>query len=468
MNKYCAPQSKKKRVLLYGAGVGANLFIRQIKLDRDPEILIIGIIDDDEGKKGCVIHGIKVLGGKKDLIRAIDEKRIDEVIITIATDANKLVDGISELLEKRDVSVKIIPSEYELKIDENRLTHIHNVDVEDLLGRDIVSIDFDFLAQAVQGKTILITGGGGSIGKALAQEVVRLKPKKVIILDADENAVFWTGYDLGNMPERSPYSFKLCNICEKEKVRRIITREEPDIIFHAAAFKHVPLSYEHPCEYVLNNVLGTKNIIEIVKESDFVKKFCLISTDKAVNPSNVMGATKALCERLVLSEVEDNKDTRFCFVRFGNVLGTKGSVLKVFKDMIVNRQTLKITDEHVERYFMGVQEAVNLVLHSVFMKDGQSAFLLDMGDSVKIIDLARLVIRLSGLKEKDIAFEYTGLRLGEKMTEELFDPVCEKLAATSCDKIFSIGRTDESNFRIGINQIFDIIRIASAAHPLPQ
>ncbi|MBU2251543.1 MAG: polysaccharide biosynthesis protein, partial [Candidatus Omnitrophica bacterium] len=245
-------------------------------------------------------------------------------------------------------------------------------------------------------------------------------------------------YELSQLTKKDKYSLLICDIKNKEKLDKIIEKERPDFIFHAAAHKHVPISEFNPSETVLANVLCTKNLIEIVKAKKFIKKFCFISTDKAVKPSSLMGATKAIGEILILNEANLNKDKRFCFVRFGNVLGSRGSVIPLFKEMIESGGPIRVTSPYSERYFMGIQEAINLILQVSFMSSETNAFLLDMGDPIKIVDLAKLLINIFGFNDKSIGIEYIGLRPGEKLKEELYDRDHEKLANSPHKKIFAI------------------------------
>ncbi|MBU2043905.1 MAG: polysaccharide biosynthesis protein [Candidatus Omnitrophica bacterium] len=429
---------KKAKVLLYGAGEGGDIFIRQIIREPYSKILIEGIIDDDSRKQGAILHGLKVLGDRSKVIDIIDHKQIDEVIITIPSATKQLIEGIYKVLQQRNVKIRTVPSLYEILSERRKLTNIRDIEINDLLGREAMSVSFEFLDKAIRGKKFLITGGAGSIGKELVKQITHFSPEKVVVLDINENAIFWLSYELSQLTKKDKYSLLICDIKNKEKLDKIIEKERPDFIFHAAAHKHVPISEFNPSETVLANVLCTKNLIEIVKAKKFIKKFCFISTDKAVKPSSLMGATKAIGEILILNEANLNKDKRFCFVRFGNVLGSRGSVIPLFKEMIESGGPIRVTSPYSERYFMGIQEAINLILQVSFMSSETNAFLLDMGDPIKIVDLAKLLINIFGFNDKSIGIEYIGLRPGEKLKEELYDRDHEKLANSPHKKIFAI------------------------------
>jgi len=437
---------KKKRVLLYGAGSGGDIFVRQVRHDPYSKIIIAGFVDDDPEKTGAYLHGVEVLGSGHNLEELIDKNEIDEIIITIPSVKKQTVDSIYSIVKRRNVAVKIMPSIYEVLNEGKKITNVRMVDVSDLLGRNVVSLDLEGLKSNINGKRVLITGAAGSIGKVLFKQVLSFHPEKVVGLDINENGIFWLDHELSARDDtKDKHAVVICDIRNKNKVESVIDREKPHFIFHAAAYKHVPLSGLNPSEYVLTNILGTRNLIDIVKKKPYIEKFCFISTDKAVKPCNVMGATKAVGERIILEEIVKNKDKRFSFVRFGNVLGSRGNVIPIFKEMIEQGGPIKVTHPDVERYFMDTQEAVNLVLEASFIPAENNAFLLNMGKPIKIVDLAKLLIKLAGLSEYNIEIEYCGLRPGEKLRENLYDNNFEKLAPTAHNKVYSIIGKNKEN-----------------------
>lgn len=453
------PQIKKKRVLLYGAGESGDLFLRRIQSDPYSKILPVCLVDDDPQNAGGTLHGVNVLGDLGQVESLIGRLAVEEVIITTPLMPKEKVEEIFRIAKKKEIKVKIVPSLNEMMEREIKAPLVREIDVEDLLGRKQAIPNTVFLEKTIRGRRFLVTGGCGSIGKELVRQIARFGPEKVIVLDINETGMFWLDYDFSRILPKEKYALFLCDIRNPEKLRKIIDEEKPEVIYHAAAYKHVSISEANPSEYLLTNVYGTQNVMELAKSRPFIKKFCLISTDKAVNPSNVMGATKRLAEMLVTREALDSNDKKIAFVRFGNVLGSRGSVVPIFKEMIAKGGPVKVTHPYVERYFMDLHEAVHLVLQAPFFVGAGAAFVLDMGRPIKIKDLAQLAIRLSGLDESVIKIEYMGLRPGEKLSEELHDPACETLEKTDFDKILAIkGRM--KNPAIDEKQLQDVTEAA--------
>ena len=432
------PLIKKKKVLLYGAGENGELILRRIQSDPYLKLHAVCFVDDDSEKRGAVLHGVEIMGDIERMGDLIDRLDVEEIIITAPLIPKEKIEKTFQISKRKNIEVKIAPSFYGMFQTETKAPLAREIDVQDLLGRQRIIPNIDFLMRAVSGKRILVTGGCGSIGKELVKQSARFAPEKIIVLDNNETGIFWLDYDLSQSLSKDRYALFLGDVRNPEKLKKIIDEERPEVIYHAAAYKHVPLSLSNPSEYITTNVYGTKNILELVKTRPFVKRFCLISTDKAANPSSVMGATKRLAEMIVLREAVDSEEKKITFVRFGNVLGSRGSVVPIFRDMIAKGGPVKVTHLDVERYFMDIREAVHLVLQAPFFVGSGKAFLLDMGKSIKINDLAKLVIKLAGFDERSMKIEYVGLRPGEKVVEELFDPAHEELKKTSFHKIFSL------------------------------
>jgi FlaA1/EpsC-like NDP-sugar epimerase len=423
-----------KKVLVIGAGAAGALVINECKKNPICRKKVIAIVDDDKDKLGKYVAGIKVLGDRRAIEKIIKEKSIDEVIIAIARLKSSEVKEIITYCNKTNTKVKIMPGVSDI-IDGNfNINSIRDVDVEDLLGRDSVTLDNEGISRYIENKVIMVTGGGGSIGSELCRQLVKFKPKQLIILDIYEN----NAYDIQNELLHYNNNFKLKvligSIRDRRRLRNIFINYKPQVIFHAAAHKHVPLMEDSPMEAIKNNVIGTLNLCELADEFN-LEKFVLISTDKAVNPTNIMGASKRICE-MIVQAIDKESKTEFVAVRFGNVLGSNGSVVPLFKKQIASGGPITLTHKEVTRYFMTIPEASQLVLQAGAFAKGGEIFVLDMGEPVKIYDLAENLIRLSGLEpRKDIEIKVTGLRPGEKLYEELL--MGEKnLRTTAHNKIF--------------------------------
>ena len=448
-------RTKNERIMLIGAGDAGNVILKELQENREAEGKVCCIIDDNPIKKGKKLFGIRIIGGRECIASAVKEYRISKIVFAIPTASKADKKDILGICAETGVEVKVLPSIYQLYNGEVSIKKLKDVEIEDLLGRDQIELDTDDVKDFVQGKTILVTGGGGSIGAELCRQIASNHPKSLIILDIYEN----NAYDIQQELKRHHLndlntSVEIASIRDEEKIDIIFDKYRPDIVFHAAAHKHVPLMEDCPDEAVKNNIFGTYNIVQAA-ERYHVKKFIMISTDKAVNPTNVMGATKRFCEMILQSKT--GSYTEYASVRFGNVLGSNGSVIPLFKKQIAEGGPVTVTDKRIIRYFMTIPEAVQLVLEAGVMAKQSQIFVLDMGEPVKILDLAINLIRLSGLEPyKDIEIKEIGLRPGEKLYEELL-MASESLVSTDKSKIFieeqrEIDETTISNYLTALHQ----------------
>lgn len=424
----------KENVLIIGAGVCAQMIITEILREKTDEYNIVGLIDDNNGKVNNYLKGYKILGDRFDIEEICKEKEVDKIIIAIPSMGDEDRKNIIEICNKTKLKVKIIPGVYEL-IDGNvSLNQMRDVDLKDLLGRPQVKLDRRGIEEYLTGKTVLVTGAGGSIGSELCRQIASFKPSKLIMVDIYENNIYEIQNELNRkMPELNK-AVIIASVRDKGRMDEIFNRYKPQVVFHAAAHKHVPLMEDSPSEAIKNNVKGTLNVSECADKHE-VDRFVLISTDKAVNPTNVMGASKRLCE-MVVQAMNRKSKTEFVAVRFGNVLGSNGSVIPLFKKQIKEGGPVTLTHKEITRYFMLIPEAAQLVLQAGAFAKGGEIFVLDMGKPVKIYDLAENLIKLSGLEpHKDIKIEVTGLRPGEKLYEELLMNE-EGLTETAHEKIF--------------------------------
>jgi FlaA1/EpsC-like NDP-sugar epimerase len=430
-----APGQSLKRVVLYGAGRAGILLSRE--LGSHPDIEILGFVDDDPKKVGTVISGIRVLGSGDSLEEIAQHARVDEVIVSIATASPDALRRILSRCKRIPIPAKIIPSLQEILRRQASIGHVRDIRIEDLLGRGSVEVgEFDQdVRRAYQGKRILVTGAGGSIGSELVRQLLLLDPRCVAILDKDENSVYELEQELKLKDPQAPIEAVIADVRNRDRLRALMAEFKPEVVFHAAAHKHVPLMEKHPCEAILNNVRGTKNLLEVSLQSG-VERFVFISSDKAVNPTNVMGATKRVGEKLVQTCAGGRM--RLACVRFGNVMGSRGSVIPLFQKQIAEGGPITITHPDIVRYFMTIPEAVQLVLCAGSLAHQGELFVLDMGSPRKILDLAHQMLWLCGLEPgKDMQIAITGLRPGEKMHEELTRPD-EKLCPTRFEKISAI------------------------------
>jgi len=424
----------QNNILIVGAGDAGEILIREYQ--KHPELgkKIVGLIDDDNNKHGLEIHGIKVLGDRNIIPSVIKENNVDEVIISIPSAKGEEIKEIYNLSKDENVKVKTVPSIHEIVDGKFNINQIRDVKVEDLLKRDQINLIEDEISGYLSDKVIFITGGAGSIGSELCRQSAKFSPERLIIFDINENDSYFLKRELKEKFSNLNVEIEIGSVRDKNKVINCISEYKPDVIFHAAAHKHVPLMENNPEEAVKNNIFGTKNVVEAAHKFN-VKRFILISTDKAVNPTNVMGATKRVAEMIVQSYNKKSK-TKFMAVRFGNVLGSKGSVIPIFKKQIEQGGPITVTHPEVKRYFMTIPEAAQLVIQSGAIGNGGEVFILDMGEPIKIIELARDLIKLSGYQEDiDIEIEIVGLRPGEKMYEEILLDTEEDIS-TEHEKIY--------------------------------
>jgi FlaA1/EpsC-like NDP-sugar epimerase len=408
----------EKRVLIVGAGDAGALAARELKHRNYRDGKPVGFIDDAPDKQKLQLLGLPVLGTRNDILRVVKGHNIDEVIIAMPSASSEAIRELVELCEKAKLEMKILPGVYDILSGNVQVNPIREVQVEDLLGREPVVMDLYEVANYLRGQSVLVTGAGGSIGSELCRQVIMFKPSRLILVGHGENSIFEIEQELKDLCSDTILQTEILDIKDILKVNRVFNVHKPNVVFHAAAHKHVPLMERNPEEALKNNVLGTKNLAEAAATVG-VKTFVLISTDKAVNPTSVMGATKRIAE-MVIQSMERVSSTKFVAVRFGNVLGSRGSVIPTFKKQIAKGGPVTVTDPEMVRFFMTIPEASQLVIQAGAIAAGGEIFILDMGKPVKIVDLAKDIIRLSGLEPgKDIEIKFTGIRPGEKLYEEL-------------------------------------------------
>lgn len=411
----------RRPVLIVGAGDAGAMAARELKKHESTlGTRLVGFIDDDPNKRRQVIHGLPVLGTRDDLPRIVEEKEIKEIVIAMPSAAYSEQRKIINLCKELPVKLKIIPGIFELLGGQVNLTHLKEVEIEDLLKREQVQVDIQEISGYLSGKVIMVTGAGGSIGSELCRQVSLLGPQALLLLDHNENGIFYINRELAEKnPELKVYPL-VRDVQDFKSLEEVFQAYRPQVVFHAAAHKHVPLMEANAGQAVQNNVQGTKNLVDL-SERYGVERFVFISTDKAVNPASVMGATKRASEIYMQHRARKNGDCIFCAVRFGNVLGSRGSVVPLFKEQIAGGGPLTVTHPEMTRYFMTIPEAVQLVIQAGALGEKGMIFILDMGEPVKIMDLAKDMILLSGLQPgKDIEIKLTGMRPGEKLCEELF------------------------------------------------
>jgi FlaA1/EpsC-like NDP-sugar epimerase len=409
-----------RNTLIIGAGEGGRILYNSfIGSKTAGDINVVGFVDDDPNKKSIYLSGKKVLGSTRDLPDLIEKYNIAMITIAIPSISRKKLRDIFDIIEPLPVKVNTMPSMEEVASGKISLSRLKEIDVVDLLGREEVQLDIDSIKDQITGKTILVTGAGGSIGSEICRQVIRFNPRKLLLLGHGENSIYLIDRELrnkykDNITEIVPI---IADIQDRNKIFEIMVQFQPDIVYHAAAHKHVPLMEYNPREAVKNNIYGTKNVAEAAKAAE-VKNFVMVSTDKANNPPNVMGATKRIAE-MIVTGLNGEDCTKFSAVRFGNVLGSRGSVIPVFREQIANGGPITVTDFRMTRYFMTIPEASRLVIQSGALAKGDEIFILDMSEPVKIVDLAKNMIRLSGYSEDEIEIIETGIRPGEKLYEEL-------------------------------------------------
>ena len=427
---------RRKKALIVGAGEAGVLVARELKRHGPAlGIKVIGYIDDDPTKQKQIIQGIPVLGRQDDLAEIIERRGIEEIIIAMPSAPYSTLQEIINRCADLPVKIKTVPGIFEIVKGQVSLKALKDVDIEDLLKRPPVEHDMAAVSDYLAGQVVMVTGAGGSIGSELCRQIAQMEPEQIILLDHDENGIFFIDMELGQKYPEMEIVPLVRDIQARSALEQAFNEYRPTVVFHAAAYKHVPLMEMNVDEAVRNNVEGSKNLIDLSAENG-VKRFVFVSTDKAVNPSSVMGSTKRMVEIYLQGKARNCNSCVFCSVRFGNVLGSQGSVVLLFREQIARGGPVTVTHPEMKRYFMTIPEAVQLVIQAGSLGQGGEIFVLDMGEPVKIVDLARDMIILSGLKpEEDIKIEYTGLRPGEKLYEELFSDR-ENFAVTLHERIF--------------------------------
>ncbi|MEN6390746.1 MAG: nucleoside-diphosphate sugar epimerase/dehydratase, partial [Syntrophomonas sp.] len=423
---------KFENILIVGAGNAGAILLKEIKNNPRLKMNVKGLVDDDPGKQGMILYNVPILGTRKHIPSLVTDLEIDEIIIAIPSASGETIRQLVDICRKTHARLRILPGIYQSA--KGLLKNLRDVRMEDLLRREPVKINLTEIASYISDKTVLVTGAGGSIGSELCRQVAGQYPKELIILDCCENNLFEIEIELKDgHPDISVFP-ALVDIRLKGKLEKVFEKYRPQVVFHAAAYKHVPMMEIHPEEAIENNVIGSLNMARL-SDSYGVETLIFISTDKAVHPTSVMGASKRIAE-LTIQEINSNSPTRFASVRFGNVLGSRGSVIPTFIKQIEKGGPVTVTDPKMERFFMTIPEAVELVIQAGAMAEGGEIFILDMGEMIKIDDLARDLIRLAGYEpDTDIQIIYTGIRPGEKLYEELFTDR-EGLSATRNERIF--------------------------------
>ncbi|AUM96482.1 TPA: polysaccharide biosynthesis protein [Clostridium botulinum] len=450
-------KDRAKRVMIIGAGSAGTIIVKEMKLCSEVNYLPVVFIDDDKNKIGTYISGVKVMGTRDSIEEIAKNLSVDEILIAIASIDSKNKKEIIDICKETGCKVKLMPGIYELIDGRVSLNKIREVNFEDLLGREPVKLDMKAISDYIKGRTVMVTGGGGSIGSELCRQIIKFKPKELIVLDNYENNTYVLQQEFKRNGVTANIKYVIASVRDKHRLDLIFKRYIPEIVFHAAAHKHVPLMEENPSEAIKNNVFGTLNVVTCADKYK-VKRFVMISTDKAVNPTNIMGATKRVCE-MIIQSMDKRSKTQFVAVRFGNVLGSNGSVVPLFIEQIKNGGPLTVTHKDINRFFMTIPEAAQLVLQAGVFAKGGEIFVLDMDKPVKIYDLACDLIRLSGyVPNKDIKIKFIGLRPGEKLYEEVLTEE-EGLNQTAHKKIF-IGKPTFDDFdtlMVKINEFKEIV-----------
>ena len=440
-----------KPTLIVGAGAAGTLLVRQMLMHPAMRMDPIAFVDDDPEKLRKDIYGVRILGAIKDIERIVDTMGITKVVIAMPSLPIKKLNEVYDVARKTGAECVILPNIDDVMSGNLHVQQLRNVEIEDLLGRDPVHLDQSMIEKQLRGKKILVTGAGGSIGSEICRQVAKFKPKEIIILGHGENSIYQLNMELvGKYSQHFTITPVIADVQDRKRIFEVMDKYKPDVVYHAAAHKHVPLMELNPREAVKNNILGTRNVAEAASHAR-VKSFVMVSTDKAVNPPNIMGATKRLCEMIVQDMATRSEYTKFVAVRFGNVLGSRGSVIPLFKKQIAEGGPITVTHPDIVRYFMTIPEAAQLVIQAGSLARGGEIFVLDMGQPVKIVDLAKNLIRLSGYDEGDIEIKFTGLRPGEKMYEELLNE-----GEVNPKQVFPkihIGIADNSK----INRVYDFI-----------
>ena len=448
-------------VILIGAGEAGVIVARELLNRPDLGLKPVGFLDDDRRKVGTSISGLAVLGNIHNIAAIAEKKRAKRALITIASASGKQIRRITDLCRDAGLETKIIPGIYEIVGDKVNLSRIREVAIEDLLGREPVQLDEDFVGATIRSRVVLVTGAGGSIGSELCRQVCRFGPERLVLVERYENALFEIHRELTQEFPHVPIEPRVGDVCDEGRMAQLFEGTKPHVVLHAAAHKHVPMMEWNPGEAVKNNIGGTRVIADLSDKTG-VERFVLISTDKAVNPSSIMGATKRVAE-IYLQALSERSNTSFVTVRFGNVLGSAGSVIPIFRQQIARGGPVTVTHPDMTRYFMTIPEASQLVLQAGAMGDGGEIFILDMGEPVKIVDLARDLIRLSGLPPEDIEIRFSGVRPGEKLVEEL-STNAEHADKTRHPKVF-IGRIKPHGWEPVVAAVTALLGLARDADP---
>ena len=431
--------ANSENVLIYGAGEAGVLLVKESRINPNFSYKIVGFLDDNPNKKGGKVYGLKVLGGLEDVEKIVEKNDVSKIIISMpSVEQSKISNILKELNKLKDVSVKILPNVDNLIEEGNLSTQLRNIKLEDLLGREEIKINTKEVFDFIQDKIVFVTGGGGSIGSELINQIAKYNPKRIINIEINENASYLMELELKRKYPYLDYKTEIASVRDLDKLDMLFNKYKPEILFHAAAHKHVPLMENNPEEAIKNNIFGTKNVAECCLKYK-LESVVLISTDKAVNPTNVMGATKRVCEMIFQKYSEKDSNTKFMAVRFGNVLGSNGSVIPIFSKLIEEGKNLTLTHKDIIRYFMTIPEAAQLVIEAATIGKGGEILILDMGEPVKIYDLAKNMIKLSG---SDVGIDIVGLRPGEKLFEELLYDV-NSSEKTSNNKIFITNMENE-------------------------
>lgn len=453
-----AQPEKGKRVLIIGAGSAGTTMAKELRKDTESKLIPVGFLDDDKGKLKQTFAGLRVFGTTENIGEVVKQRGIDMVLIAIPSNP----DAVRQILSKTtrlNIKHRILPRLSELATQDLTIAQIREVDVEDLLQRDPINLNTEEIASYIKSKTVLVTGAGGSIGSEIVRQVCRFSPERVLLIGRGENSIYQLQLEMNRVFKEIEYFAYITDVRDKESLERIFDRHKPDILFHAAAHKHVPLMEDNPEQAVFNNIFGTKNLVELALKYK-VERFVNVSTDKAVNPTSVMGASKRTAEYVVeWGATKACENQIFVSVRFGNVLGSRGSVIPIFKEQIQNGGPVTVTHPDMNRYFMTIPEASQLVLQAGGMENNGAVYVLDMGKPVKISELARDLIQLSGLvPEKDIKIEFTGMRPGEKLYEELL--TAEEGTESSKYKKIMVSRKS----KVGIDNLEEMLdRLFNAA-----
>ena len=442
-----------ENVLIYGAGESGVLLVKESRINPNFPYRIVGFLDDNPNKKGGKVYGLKVLGGLEDVEKVVEKSDVSKIIISMpSVEQSKISSILKELNKLKDISVKILPNVDNLIEEGNLSTQLRNIKLEDLLGREEIKINTKEVFDFIQDKIVFVTGGGGSIGSELINQIAKYNPKKIINIEINENASYLMELELKRKYPYLDYKTEIASVRDFDKLDMLFNKYKPEILFHAAAHKHVPLMENNPEEAIKNNIFGTKNVAECCLKYK-LESVVLISTDKAVNPTNVMGATKRVCEMIFQKYSEKDSNTKFMAVRFGNVLGSNGSVIPIFSKLIEEGKNLTLTHKDIIRYFMTIPEAAQLVIEAATIGKGGEILILDMGEPVKIYDLAKNMIKLSG---SNVGIDIVGLRPGEKLFEELLYDV-NSSEKTSNNKIF-ITNMENEKVQVDIDNYYTILK----------